>query len=218
MFLFHFLRKSKMSFEEIFNNMESTIDSNNIQEEIIYLDNFLPASEVLNEEHVITGYEVTEEKLEKLSKLDRVKICNGPEFFWTEIDTINNDTIIGIVSNDLYKSEYKKGDKVEFHKSNVYEVHLKEDFENLKSQYEIVKIRFSNYFKYKSKNGPLEVEDDDEIYLYFNYFTNIQNILKNENKNIDNYESLKDYYSEIDNLFMKVYEINFDSMIQQNNE
>lgn len=207
-----------MSFEEIFNNMESTIDSNNIQEEIIYLDNFLPASEVLNEEHVITGYEVTEEKLEKLSKLDRVKICNGPEFFWTEIDTINNDTIIGIVSNDLYKSEYKKGDKVEFHKSNVYEVHLKEDFENLKSQYEIVKIRFSNYFKYKSKNGPLEVEDDDEIYLYFNYFTNIQNILKNENKNIDNYESLKDYYSEIDNLFMKVYEINFDSMIQENNE
>ena len=207
-----------MSFEEIFNNMESTVDSNNMQEEIIYLDNFLPASEVLNEEHVITGYEVTEEKLGKLSKLDRVKICNGPEFFWTEIDTINNDIIIGIVSNDLYKSEYKKGDKVEFHKSNVYEVHLKEDFENLKSQYEIVKIRFSNYFEYKSKNGPLEVEDDDEIYLYFNYFANIQNILKNENKNIDNYESLVNYYSEIDNLFMKVYKINFDSMIQQNNK
>ena len=207
-----------MSFQEIFNNMESTVDSNNIQEELIYLDNFLPASEVLNEEHVITGYEVTPEKLNKLSKLDRVKICNGPEFFWTEIDTINNDIIIGIVSNDLYKSEYKKGDKVEFHKSNVYEVHLKEDFENLKSQYEIVKIRFSNYFEYKSKNGPLEVEDDDEIYLYFNYFANIQNILKNENKNIDNYESLVDYYSEIDNLFMKVYKINFDSMIQQNNE
>ena len=207
-----------MSFEEIFNNMESTVDSNSILEEIIYLDNFLPASEVLNEEHVITGYEVTEEKLGKLSKFDRVKICNGPEFFWTEIDTINNDIIIGIVSNDLYKSEYKKGDKVEFHKSNVYEVHLKEDFENLKSQYEIVKIRFSNYFEYKSKNGPLEVEDDDEIYLYFNYFANIQNILKNENKNIDNYESLVDYYSEIDNLFMKVYKINFDSMIQQNNE
>ena len=207
-----------MSFEEIFNNMESTVDSNNMQGEIIYLDNFLPASEVLNEEHVITGYEVTEEKLGKLSKLDRVKICNGPEFFWTEIDTINNDTIIGIVSNDLYKSEYKKGDKVEFNKSNIYEIHLKEDFENLKRQYEIVKIRFLNYFEYKSKNGPLEVEDDDEIYLYFNYFANIQNILKNENKNIDNYESLVDYYSEIDNLFMKVYKINFDSMIQQNNE
>ena len=207
-----------MSFEEIFNNMESTIDSDNMQEEIIYLDNFLPASEVLNEEHVITGYEVTEEKLNKLSKLDRVKICNGPEFFWTEIDTINNDIIIGIVSNDLYKSEYKKGDKVEFHKSNIYEVHLKEDFENLKRQFEIVKIRFSNYLKDKSKNGQLEVESDDEIYLYFNYFANIQNILKNENKNIDNYESLEDYYSEIDNLFMKLYKINFNSMIQQNNE
>ena len=207
-----------MSFQEIFKNMESTVDSNNIQEEIIYLDNFLPASEVLNEEHVITGYEVTEEKLNKLSKLDRVKICNGPEFFWTEIDTINNDIIIGIVSNDLYKSEYKKGDKVEFHKSNIYEVHLKEDFENLKRQFEIVKIRFSNYFKDKSKNGPLEVEDDDEIYLYFNYFANIQNILKNENKNIDNYESLEDYYSEIDNLFMKLYKINFNLMIQQHTE
>lgn len=206
-----------MSFQEIFNNME-TIKDNNISKEIIYLDNFLPASEVLNEEHVITGYEVTEEKLNKLSKLDRVKICNGPEFFWTEIDTINNDTIIGFVSNDLYKSEYKKGDKVEFNKSNIYEIHLKEDFENLKNQYDIVKIRFTNYFKYKSKNGPLEVEDDDEIYLYFNYFANIQNILKNESKNIDNYECLEDYYSEIDSLFMKVYEINFDSMIQQNNE
>ena len=207
-----------MSFQEIFNNMESTVDSNNIQEELIYLDNFLPASEVLNEEHVITGYEVTPEKLNKLSKLDRVKICNGPEFFWTEIDTINNDIIIGIVSNDLYKSEYKKGDKVEFHKSNIYEVHLKEDFENLKRQFEIVKIRFSNYFKDKSKNGPLEVEDDDEIYLYFNYFANIQNILKNENKNMDNYESLEDYYSEIDNLFMKLYKINFNLMIQQHTE
>ena len=206
-----------MSFQEIFNNME-TIKDNNMQQEIIYLDNFLPASEVLNEEHVITGYEVTEEKLNKLSKLDRVKICNGPEFFWTEIDTINNDIIIGIVSNDLYKSEYKKGDKVEFHKSNIYEVHLKEDFENLKNQYDIVKIRFSNYFKDKSKNGPLEVEDDDEIYLYFNYFANIQNILKNENKNIDNYESLEDYYSEIDNLFMKLYKINFNLMIQQYTE
>lgn len=205
-----------MSFQEIFNNME-TITDNNISKEIIYLDNFLPASEVLNEEHVITGYEVTEEKLNKLSKLDRVKICNGPEFFWTEIDTINNDTIIGFVSNDLYKSEYKKGDKVEFNKSNIYEIHLKEDFENLKNQYDVVKIRFTNYFKYKSKNGPLDVEDDDEIYLYFNYFANIQNILKNESKNIDNYECLEDYYSEIDNLFMKVYEINFDSMIQYNN-
>ena len=60
-----------MSFEEIFNNMESTIDSNNIQEEIIYLDNFLPASEVLNEEHVITGYEVTPEKL-NMQKLQNI--------------------------------------------------------------------------------------------------------------------------------------------------
>ena len=59
-----------MSFQEIFNNME-TIKDDNIQEEIIYLDNFLPASEVLNEEHVITGCEVTPEKLNKLSKLDR---------------------------------------------------------------------------------------------------------------------------------------------------
>ena len=73
-------------------------------------------------------------------------------------------------------------------------------------------------FKNKSKNGQLEVESDDEICLYFNYFANIQNILKNENKNIDNYESLEDYYSEIDNLFMKLYKINFNSMIQQNNE
>ena len=136
-----------MSFEEIFNRYGSTVEADNIQEEIIYLDNFLPASEVLNEEHVITGYEVTPEKLNKLSKLDRVKICNGPEFFWTEIDTINNDIIIGIVSNDLYKSEYKKGDKVEFHKSNIYEVHLKEDFENLKRQFEIVNNTILKLFK-----------------------------------------------------------------------
>ena len=116
----------------------------------------------------------------------------------------------------MYKSEYKKDAKVEFHKSNIYEVHLKEDFENLKRQFEIVKIRFSNYLK-DTKNGQLEVESDDK-YEYFNYFANIQNILKNENKNIDNYESLEDYYSEIDNLFMKLYKINFNSMIQQNNE
>ena len=96
-----------MSFQEIFNDME-TIKDDNIQEEIIYLDNFLPASEVLNEEHVITGYEVTPEKLNKLSKLDRVKICNGPEFFWTKIDTINNDIIIGIVSNDFINQNTKR--------------------------------------------------------------------------------------------------------------
>ena len=37
-------------------------------------------------------------------------------------------------------------------------------------------------------------------------------------KILDDYESLEDYYFEIDNLFMKVYKINFNSMIQQNNE
>ena len=57
-----------------------------------------------------------------------------------------------------------------------------------------------------------------EPYVGEEIITNINNILKNENKNIDNYESLEDYYSEIDNLFMKLYKINFNLMIQQHTE
>ena len=89
-----------------------------------------------------------------------------------------------------------------------------EDDFNLEEEYEYFKNLFSNYLVHKTKKGPLGVEDDEDIYTYFSYFITINYSLKNKNINIESYGKIEDYYDEVDNLFMKIYEININSMIQ----
>ena len=124
-------------------------------------------------------------------------------------------------NNNLMKDNEEVMDIDEENNLNINSLNLKdkdlnsgEDDFNLEEEYEYFKNLFSNYLDHKTKEGPLGVEDDEEIYSYFYYFITINYSLKNENKNIESYGKIEDYYDEVDNLFMEIYEININSMIQ----
>ena len=124
-------------------------------------------------------------------------------------------------NNNLMKDNEEVMDIDEENNLNIDSLNLKdedldseEDDFNLEEEYEYFTNLFLNYLDHKTKKGPLGVEDDEDIYTYFSYFITINYSLKNKNINIENYEKIEDYYDEVDNLFMEIYEININSMIQ----
>tara|TARA_Y100000816_G_scaffold286092_1_gene266685 strand:+ start:3718 stop:4122 length:405 start_codon:yes stop_codon:yes gene_type:complete len=122
-------------------------------------------------------------------------------------------------NNNLMKDNEEVMDIDEENNLNIDSLNLKdEDLDSeeadFEEEYEYFTNLFSNYLDHKTKKGPLGVENDKDIYTYFYYFMIINNSLKNKNINIENYEKIEDYYDEVDNLFMEIYEININSMIQ----
>lgn len=72
----------------------------------------------------ITFEALPQKHLNQLRIQDMVKISNGGERFWVTIDAICDDEIVGTVDNHLISEnlDYNYGDKVRFHKKNVYQI------------------------------------------------------------------------------------------------
>ena len=85
-----------------------------------------------------------------------------------------------------------------------------DDFD-VEREYPKFRDLFSDYLVHKTRNGPIGVEDDKDIYTYFSYFIHIVCTLENKNESFDGLDS---FYAEVDNLFFEIYNINFDLMIQ----
>jgi hypothetical protein len=61
--------------------------------------------------------------LRKLSKGDVVKLSNGAERFWVQIESRKGDVFIGHVDNFLLAGGVSYNDRIEFHADNIYEVY-----------------------------------------------------------------------------------------------
>lgn len=92
-------------------------------------------------------------ELDRIAPGYTVKICNGFERFFCEVESIKDDVIIGRVDNILIrKYPYKYGDRVKFKKKNIYMIYsvdyLKENGRKILSIYERIS---------KQKGVPVEL-------------------------------------------------------------
>ena len=85
------------------------------------IDNWVDAIQ-MNEKYPNDFY-YPEEEVSKLTEKKIVKICNGEERFWVQIESIDGDDIIGVVDNVLLSTKYTSGSHVIFQKKNIYEIY-----------------------------------------------------------------------------------------------
>lgn len=58
--------------------------------------------------------------LDKIKKNDKVKLHNSIESFWVIITNVNNESLTGIIKNELLDPvEYNNGDIINFNIKNV---------------------------------------------------------------------------------------------------
>ena len=65
------------------------------------------------------------EDIKKIKRGNFVKVCAEPERFWVLVNQINDDTITGVINNDLVRSKEHKlycDDIIQFKKDNIYQV------------------------------------------------------------------------------------------------
>jgi len=70
----------------------------------------------------------TREELDELRVGDTVKISNGFERFFVLVRDIKTNTVTGIIQNHLvgtYGYDYR--DQIEFEKSHIYSIHIREE-------------------------------------------------------------------------------------------
>ncbi len=90
---------------------------------MIYEDSWVDAQEKAKKAP-FTFFAPSISELEDIKAGSIVKICNGDERFWVTVNLISDEDIIGTIDNDLLgNNPYKCGDKVKFHKNNIYDIY-----------------------------------------------------------------------------------------------
>lgn len=86
--------------------------------------NFIDAQQ-LHKDFPETFKVPSKEDLDKLTKMDLVKIAVDSERFWVRIETVDGDKITGKVYSDLILTQYhglKQNDDIEFEKKHIYAI------------------------------------------------------------------------------------------------
>ena len=84
----------------------------------IFMDNWIIPKNYSGEKRL------SYEKIKNLEMNDLVKISNGKENFWVEINKINNNAIYGTIKNQLFiKRNYNFGDTILFGKHQICDLY-----------------------------------------------------------------------------------------------
>jgi len=79
------------------------------------------AAQMAND-HPDTFHRPNEGEIKALAPGQPVKVCNGLERFWVQVQTVNFPLFVGRVANQLLFSELKLGDTIAFHADNVFDL------------------------------------------------------------------------------------------------
>ena len=60
--------------------------------------------------------------LKEVAKGSKVKICNGKERFWVQVESRTDDLFLGHIRNKLLFSSYTYGDMIAFEENNIYDI------------------------------------------------------------------------------------------------
>ncbi|HSG31860.1 MAG TPA: hypothetical protein VLB82_09975 [Thermodesulfobacteriota bacterium] len=77
-------------------------------------------------EHPDTFYAPSKEELETITEGSLVKICVCNERFWTIVKSVDGETIVATVNNQLIESDEHNlflGDEITFEKKNIYNIY-----------------------------------------------------------------------------------------------
>lgn len=65
----------------------------------------------------------SQDKLDKLTEGDLVKICANEERFWVRVKSVEGDKVTGIIYSDMVLTGYhglKANDEIQFEKKHIY--------------------------------------------------------------------------------------------------